>query len=152
MIIHSNYRQRMSKYRNIPIYGRVVHNPPFFRPPIKPVKHKAYEEVARLYGIAPPEPRRQIATLRMAGDSPAHTSVPAINFSPQQGSFQHLKVRLRYLIQFNDLHDFFLHYRSWLRQSDLENYKDKEPAKKQQPGRLHWKIWPLRIKEVEIGK
>lgn len=82
----------MNKYRNTPIYGRVVHNPPYLRLPIKTEKHKAFEEVARLYGFAPQEPRRKISTLRMSGDSPAHAPVASMNFPPQQGSFQHLKV------------------------------------------------------------
>lgn len=88
----------MNKYRNAPIYGRVVHNPPYLRPRIKTEKHKAFEEVARLYGIAPQEPRRKIATLRMAGDSPVHAPVSSMNFPPQQGSFQHLKVSLVHLL------------------------------------------------------
>lgn len=85
--------QKYNKYRNTPIYGRVIHNPPYLRP-ITTEKHKAFEEFARLYGMAPPEPRRKIATLRMAGDTPVHSPVSSVSFPPQQGSFQHLKVRL----------------------------------------------------------
>ncbi|XP_018566542.1 uncharacterized protein LOC108907371 isoform X2 [Anoplophora glabripennis] len=79
---------RMGRYRSKPIYGRVVHNPPYLRIQDPAERHKAFEEVARLYGMPRQnEPRRRLTTFRLPGGG----HLPTLGIPPQQGSFQHLK-------------------------------------------------------------
>ncbi|KAJ8955469.1 hypothetical protein NQ318_003569 [Aromia moschata] len=64
---------RMGRYRSKPIYGRVVHNPPYFRIQDPAERHKAFEEVARLYGMPRQnEPRRRLTTFRLSGEDTCH--------------------------------------------------------------------------------
>ncbi|KAG5898998.1 hypothetical protein JTB14_001524 [Gonioctena quinquepunctata] len=80
--------QRISRHRSRPIYGRIIHDPSYLKVHNPTQRHKAFEEVARLYGMPPQsEPRRKITTFRLPGGR--HRS--ALGFPPQQGSFQHLK-------------------------------------------------------------
>ncbi|KAJ8923689.1 hypothetical protein NQ315_010270 [Exocentrus adspersus] len=80
---------RIGRYRNKPIYGRIVHNPPYLRIQDPTEKHKAFEEVARMYGAPPRQDdsstNRKGYLWRGAG------RYPGGGILPQQGSFQHLK-------------------------------------------------------------
>lgn len=122
----SSLRQRINKYRTRPIYGVLVHNPPYFRMHEKIDKNKAYAEVARWYQTPiKSEPSRKIAALRMAGSGVgggtggrrglavesgggggSSSPIPSMGFPPQQGSFQHLKVSTFFFsIQLQSLED-----------------------------------------------
>nr|XP_023011810.1 uncharacterized protein LOC111502074 [Leptinotarsa decemlineata] len=80
--------QRISRHKSRPVYGRIVQGPSYLRVHNPIQRHKAFEEVARLYGMPPQsEPRRKITTFRLPGGG--HR--PTLGFPPQQGSFQHLK-------------------------------------------------------------
>ncbi|XP_057667617.1 uncharacterized protein LOC130900765 [Diorhabda carinulata] len=80
--------QKIGRYRNQPIFGTIVHNPPYMRKQNSAERYKAFEEVARLYGMpVAAEPRRKVTTFRLPGGGRIRT----VGIPPVQGSFQHLK-------------------------------------------------------------
>ncbi|KAK4872011.1 hypothetical protein RN001_016135 [Aquatica leii] len=81
------------RYRSRPIYGRVVHKPPIFRVQDIAERNRAFEELARMYGTVPrgAEPRRRVTAFRLSGGG----NIPTAAFTPQSGSFQHLKELIR---------------------------------------------------------
>lgn len=85
---------RMGRLRDRPIYGRVVHAPllRFQDLAERAERNRAFEEVAKMYGNAQRqhEPRRRVTAFRLPGGG----HLPALGFTPQSGSFQHLKVNI----------------------------------------------------------
>ncbi|CAG9855513.1 unnamed protein product [Phyllotreta striolata] len=79
--------QKIGRYRDQPIFGRIVHNPPNWRKQNAADRYKAFQEIAHLYGMPmPAEPRRKLTTFRLPGGRIRTVGIP-----PVQGSFQHLK-------------------------------------------------------------
>lgn len=82
-------RQKIGRYRDQPIFGTVIHNPPNWRKQNAAERYKAFQEIAHLYGMPMPvEPRRRLTTFRLPGGGRYRT----MGIPPVQGSFQHLKV------------------------------------------------------------
>lgn len=88
-----HFRMRIGpRFRNRPVYGRVVHKPPSFRVQDVVERNRAFEEVAKMYGTinrGVESPRRRVTAFRLGGGGGLHGPV---TITPQSGSFQHLKV------------------------------------------------------------
>ncbi|XP_050519052.1 uncharacterized protein LOC114337951 [Diabrotica virgifera virgifera] len=76
--------QKIGRFRTRPIYGTLITTPRS-----SDERYKAFQEVARLYGMPiSSEPRRKMTTtFRLPGGGRIRT----VGMSPVQGSFQHLK-------------------------------------------------------------
>lgn len=82
------------RYKNRPIYGRVVHKAPLLRVQDVVERNRAFEDLARMYGSmhrGMEAPRRRITAFRLGGGG-----VSAGPMTTQTGSFQHLKVSLHH--------------------------------------------------------
>lgn len=87
----------MGRFRDRPIYGRVIHRAPLLRIQDPVERNRAFEALTKIY--ADPratEPRRRMTAFRLSGGG----HMAPMDVTPQSGSFQHLKVKTGEYIKF----------------------------------------------------
>lgn len=93
--------RRMDRYRNHPIYGKIVHTPHMQSPD----RNRAFGELTHNFGrLQPGEPHRRLTAFRLSGGGNPRQLPETSSYPQRAGSFQHLKELIK-TERARELHD-----------------------------------------------